>query len=228
MAAPERDRGVDVVEIRGANGPDDGLDSLDGLEVLDPRRRVSGWLIVGAVALLAIGGVVGWFAGHTQRAPATVVTVAASPPPVVTVAATPPPVGCPDNARVAPILPIQSDPLVSAMRAWFPTFGLVNGNRGQGVLGRICGASLTVRDPGGVTVDVTIVSASSVVGDPLFHRPTHVLRLEPAGSDDIRAELLEVTEQGATIDVLVTGPTGPRAPTTAMENLASDPRLDLT
>jgi len=27
--------------------------------------------------------------------------------------------------------------------------------------------------------------------------------------------------------VLVTGPTGPRAPTTAMENLASDPRLDL-
>jgi len=28
--------------------------------------------------------------------------------------------------------------------------------------------------------------------------------------------------------VLVTGPTGPRAPTTAMENLASDPRLDLT
>ena len=38
----------------------------------------------------------------------------------------------------------------------------------------------------------------------------------------------EVTEQGATIDVLVTGPTGPRASTTAMENLANDPRLDLT
>ena len=35
-----------------------------------------------------------------------------------------------------------------------------------------------------------------------------------AGNDDIRAELVEVTEQGATIDVLVTGPTGPRAPTT--------------
>ena len=225
MAAPERDRGVDVVEIRGSNEPGDGL---DGLEVLDPRRRVSGGLILGAVAMLAIGGVVGWSAGHTQRAPATVVTVAASPSPVVTVAPTPPPVGCPDDARVAPIQPIQSDPLVSALRAWFPRFALVGGNRGQGALGRICGASLSVRDPEGVTVDVTIVSASSAFGDPKLHRPTHLLRLEPADNDDIRAELLEVTEQGATVDVLVTGPTGPRAPTTAMENLANDPRLDLT
>ena len=225
MAALERDRGVDVVEIRGAKGPDDGL---DGLEVLDPRRRASGWLIVGAVALLAAGAVVGWLAGHSQRVPATAAAVAASPSPVVTVAGPPPPLGCPDNARVAPILPIQSDPLVSAMRTWFPTFALVGGNRGQGALGRICGASVTVRDPSGVTVDVTIVSASSSFNDPKFHRPSHLLRLEPAGSDDIRAELLEVTGPGATIDVLVSGPTGPRAPTTAMENLANDPRLDLT
>jgi hypothetical protein len=225
MAAPEDDRGVDVVEIRGSDRPEDGF---DGLEVLDPRRRVSGWLIVGAVALLAVGSVVGWLAGHTQRAPAPVVTVAASPSPVVTVAPTPPPLGCPDNARVAPIQAIQSDPLVSAMRTWFPTFALVGGNRGQGALGLICGAALTVRDPNGVTVDVTIVSANSYFSDPKFHRPSHLLRLEPAGSDDVRAELLEVTGQGATIDVLVTGPTGPRAPTTAMENLANDPRLDLT
>ena len=225
MAAPERDRGVDVVEIRGSNGSDDGL---DGLEVLDPRRRATGWLIVSAVALLAAGGVVGWLAGHTQRAPATVVTVAAAPSPVVSVPPTPPPIGCPDNARVAPIQPLQSDPLVSAMRTWFPAFALVGGNRGQGALGLICGASITVRDPNGVTVDVTVVSANSSVGDPKFHRPSHLLRLEPAGSDDVRAELLEVTGQGTTIDVLVTGPTGPRAPTTAMENLANDPRLDLT
>jgi hypothetical protein len=224
-APPEPDRGVDVVEIREANGRDDGL---DGLEVLDPRRRASGWLIVGAIALLVIGGVVGWLAGHTQRSPATEVTVAASPSPVATVAPTPPPVGCPDNARVAPIQPIQSDPLVSAMRTWFPTFALVGGNRGQGALGLICGASVTVRDPSGVTVDVTIVSANSAFSDPKFHRPSHLLRLEPAGSDDVRAELLLVTGQGATIDVLVTGPTGPRAPTSAMENLANDPRLDLT
>lgn len=220
MAAPERDQGVDVVEIRGSNGPEDGLD------VIEPRRRISGLLVIGAVALLTVGGVVGWLAGHTQRAPATVVTLAPSPSPVVTVAATPPPVGCPDNARVAPILPIQSDPLVSALRAWFPTFALVDGERGQGTLGRICGASLTGRDPGGVTVDVTIVSANSV--DVLgSHRPSQVLRLESAGND-VRAELVRVTGQGATIDVLMTGPTGQRASTRAMENLANDPRLDLT
>jgi hypothetical protein len=221
MAAPEHDQGVDVVEIRGSNGPEDGLD------VLEPRRHVSGLLIIGAVALLTVGGVVGWLAGHTQRAPATVVTLAPSPSPFVTVAATPPPVGCPDNARVAPILPIQSDPLVSALRAWFPTFALVGGERGQGALGRICGASLTGRDPGGVTVDVTIVSASSADADPGSHRPSQVLRLEGAGND-VRAELVRVTGQGATIDVLMTGPTGQRASTSAMENLANDPRLDLT
>src|SRR4029079_15807828 len=66
MAAPARDRGVDVVEIRGSNGPDDGLDGLDGLEVLDPRRRVSEWLILGAIDLLATRGSVGRFAGSTQ------------------------------------------------------------------------------------------------------------------------------------------------------------------
>jgi hypothetical protein len=219
MAAPERDQGVYVVEIRGSNGPEDGLD------VIEPRRRISGLLVIGAVALLAVGGVAGWLAGHTQRAPASVVTLA--PSPVVTVAATPPPVGCPDNARVAPILPIQSDPLVSALRAWFPTFALVDGERGQGTLGRICGASLTGRDPGGVTVDVTIVSASSVDGAPGSHRPSQVLRLEGAGND-VRAELVRVTGQGATIDVLMTGPTGQHASTRAMENLANDPRLDLT
>ena len=221
MAAPERDQGVYVVEIRGSNGPEDGLD------VIEPRRRISGLLVIGAVALLAVGGVVGWLAGHTQRAPASLVTLAPSPSPVVTVAATPPPVGCPDNARVAPILPIQSDPLVSALRAWFPTFALVDGERGQGTLGRICGASLTGRDPGGVTVDVTIVSASSVDAATGSHRPSQVLRLEGAGND-VRAELVRVTAQGATIDVLMTGPTGQRASTRAMENLANDPRLDLT
>jgi hypothetical protein len=184
-------------------------------------------LVISAVALLAVGGVVGWLAGHTQRAPASVVTLAPSPAPVVTVAATPAPVGCPDNARVAPILPIQSDPLVSALRAWFPTFALVDGERGQGTLGRICGASLTGRDPGGVTVDVTIVSASSVDAASGSHRPSQVLRLEGAGND-VRAELVRVTGQGATIDVLMTGPTGQRASTRAMENLANDPRLDLT
>ena len=221
MAAPERDQGVHVVEIRGSTGPEDGLD------VIEPRRRISGLVVIGAVALLAVGGVVGWLAGHTQRAPASVVTLAPSPAPVVTVAATPPPVGCPDNARVAPILPIQSDPLVSALRAWFPTFALVDGERGQGTLGRICGASLTGRDPGGVTVDVTIVSASSVDAASGSHRPSQVLRLEGAGND-VRAELVRVTGQGATIDVLMTGPTGQRASTRAMENLANDPRLDLT
>lgn len=218
MAAPADDRGVDVVEIGGANGSDDGLD------VIEPRRRASGWLVLGAIALLAGGGAVGWLAGHTQREPATVVTI--EPSPIVTTAATPPPVGCPDDARVAPILPIQSDPLVAALRSWFPTFALVGGERGQGTLGRICGASLTGRDPGGVTVDVTIVSASSV--DALgSHRPSQVLRLEGAGND-VRAELVRVTGQGATIDVLMTGPTGQRASTRAMENLANDPRLDLT
>jgi hypothetical protein len=156
-----------------------------------------------------------------------VVTLAPSPSPVVTVTATPPPVGCPDNARVAAIQPIQSDPLVSALRAWFPTFALVDGERGQGTLGRICGASLTGRDPGGVTVDVTIVSASSVDGAPGSHRPSQVLRLEGAGND-VRAELVRVTGQGATIDVLMTGPTGQHASTRAMKNLANDPRLDLT
>ena len=70
MAAPERDQGVHVVEIRGSNGPEDGLD------VIEPRRRISGLLVIGAVALLAVGGVVGWLAGHTQRAPASVVTLA--------------------------------------------------------------------------------------------------------------------------------------------------------
>ena len=219
MAAPERDQGVYVVEIRGSNGPEDGLD------VIEPRRRISGLLVIGAVALLAVGGVAGWLAGHTQRAPASVVTLA--PSPVVTVAATPPPVGCPDNARVAPILPIQSDPLVSALRAWFPTFALVDGERGQGTLGRICGASMTGRDPGGVTVDVTLVSASSVDAATGSHRPSQVLRLEGAGND-VRAELVRVTGQGATIDVLMTGPTGQHASTRAMNNLANDPRLDLT
>jgi hypothetical protein len=219
MAAPADDRRVDVVEIGGANGSEDGLD------VIEPRRRASGWLVLGAIALLTGGGAVGWLAGHTQREPATVVTIA--PSPIVTTAATPPPVGCPDNARVVPILPIQSDPLVAALRSWFPTFALVGGDRGTGTLGRICGATLTVRDPSGVTVDVTIVSASSVVSDAWARRPSQVLRLEDAGND-VRAEILRVTAQGATIDVLVTGPTGQRAPTRPMTNLANDPRLDLT
>jgi hypothetical protein len=117
--------------------------------------------------------------------------------------------------------------LVSALRAWFPTFALVDGERGQGTLGRICGASMTGRDPGGVTVDVTLVSASSVDAATGSHRPSQVLRLEGAGND-VRAELVRVTAQGATIDVLMTGPTGQRASTRAMENLANDPRLDLT
>jgi hypothetical protein len=219
MAASEDDRGVDVVEIGDAVGSDDGLD------VIEARRRPSGWPVLGAVALVVVGGAIGWLAGHTQREPATV--VALTPSPTVTVAATPPPVGCPDNARVVPILPIQSDPLISALRAWFPTFALVDGNRGTGTLGRICGASLTVRDPGGVTVDVTIVSASSSAGDAWSKRPSQVLRLEGAGSN-VRAEIVRVTGQGATIDVLVTGPTGQRAPTRAMTNLVNDPRLDLT
>ncbi len=191
-----------VVEIGGDTSGEDEVIATGG------RRR--GWIGPIVAAALAIGAVIGWSAhGSTSSAPATVARASAAPPA---------PVGCPDGATVRPVDVLGSGDLTAALHANFPTFAVVGGVRGfSGFTGQLCGATLTARDPAGVTVDVTLALG-------LMHGSSQVTRLEQDGVD-VRAELVRVTEQGWMIDVLVTGPTNDRAPTRAMSRLANDPRL---
>jgi hypothetical protein len=229
MAASEPERGVDVVEVRPAGGPDESPD------LIGPGRRVPGWLLAGAVVLLVGGGAAGWLArGAPGRAdgapsrPTAAPKVSGSAPARVAV---PPPAGCPDAAQVRPIRPSGAEPLVAALRQWFPAYAVVGGRLGvvgpiRAAGGRVCGAWVTVRAPDGVAVDLTVVSAADPPLSGSRLAPSQVIRLEDAGPD-VRAELVRVTPRGATIDVLVSGPTGRRSPTTQMKGLANDPRADV-
>jgi hypothetical protein len=216
----EDDRRVDVVEIGEAWWPDESAS-----DVIHPRVRISGWVVVGAVILFAGGAAAGWLAGRADSTPTSRATVAAAPARPV---APPPPLGCPADARVAPILPLQDDPLVAALHAWYPTFALVGGQRGTAPpLGRVCGAELTERDPNGITVDVTVVGSASESPPAHPTAPAQQLRLDDQGST-VRAEIVRVSGDGLTIDIVVTGPAGADTTTRTMVGLANDPRLDLT
>jgi hypothetical protein len=193
-----------VVEVgRATSGQDEVI-------VAGGRRR--GWTVAATSSALVIGAVIGWSAhGSAPRAPAAVVPARAS-------AAPPSPVGCPDGATVRPMDVLGSDDLIAALHANFPAFAVVGGVRGfSGSTGPLCGATLVGREPDGVTVDVTVARG-------LARGPSQVTRLEQDGPN-VRSELVRVTPQGWTIDVLVHGPTGDRAPTRAMSRLANDPRL---
>lgn len=191
-----------VVEIGGDTSGED--------EVIVNGGRRRGWIVPIVAGALVIGAVIGWSAhGSTSSAPATVARASAAPPA---------PVGCPDGATVRPVDVLGSDDLTAALHANFPTFAVVGGVRGfSGFTGQLCGATLVGREPDGVTVDVTVASG-------LARGPSQVTRLEQDGPN-VRSELVRVTPQGWTIDVLVHGPTGDRAPTRAMNRLANDPRL---
>lgn len=211
---------MDVVEIGESGWPEE-----TAADVIQLRVRVSGWVVVGAVVLFAGGAGAGWLAGRADSSPTARVTAAAGPARAVS---TPPPLGCPADARVAPILPLQDDPLVAAVRAWYPTFALVGGRRGLALPpGRVCGAELTARDPNGVTVDVTVVGSASASPAAQPSAPAQQLRLDDQGST-VRAEIVRVSGDGLTIDILVTGPAGADTTTRTMVGLANDPRLDLT
>jgi hypothetical protein len=230
MAASDPERGVDVVEVQPPGGPDESPD------LIAPGRRVPRWLLAGAVLLLVGGGAAGWLArgapGRPDGAPSwstAAPEVGGSAP--ARVAAVPPPAGCPDAARVRPIRPSGAEPLVAALRQWFPAYAVVGGRLGVvGPIrpsgGHVCGAWVTVRAPDGVAVDLTVVSPADPPLSGARLGPSQVIRLEDAGPD-VRAELVRVTPRGTTIDVLVSGPTGRRSPTRQMKALANDPRADV-
>ena len=202
---------VDVVEF--------GRVSTDEQQVRRVPRR-NRWAVAAITGALCVGVLIGWSAHRSTSTPPA--ALQSTPPtafrPALPSVAQPAPVGCPDGAKVSLIDAIGPDQLVAAFRTAFPMFVVIDGVRGfSGFTGVLCGASVTGRDLSGVTVALTVARG-------LAHGSSQVTRLEQDGSN-VRAELVRVTPAGWTIDVLVTGPTGERAPTRAMSRLANDPRI---
>jgi hypothetical protein len=196
---------------------DDGANREDPFQhPARPRRPAARWVwLVAAVAFVA-GDAIGWSAAHRSNSVLPAVAPSRSVPSAQ--AGAPVPVGCPDGSKVFALDVTGPNAVAAAFRTEFPTFVVIGGTRGfSGFTGALCGATLTGRDPSGVTVEVTLAQG-------LARQPSQVIRLEQNGPN-VRAELVRVTAEGQLIDVLVFGPTGERAPTIAMRALANDPRL---
>jgi hypothetical protein len=204
----------DLIVIEGA---DDGAHRADLFQgPVGPRRPVAWWVWLAAAAAFVAGDALGWSAGHRSRSALPVVAPSRSAPSAQSSA--PVPLGCPDGSKVFALDVTGPNAMAAAFRTEFPTFVVTSGTRGiSGFTGELCGATLTGRDPSGVTIEVTLARA-------LSGQASEVVRLEQNGPN-VRAELVRVTAEGQMIDVLVFGPTGERAPTVAMHALANDPRV---
>jgi hypothetical protein len=198
---------LDVVDFGPASTPEPQA------RPVTPRNR---WALAAIAGALCVGVVIGWTAHQSTSRPQTPAPVAVQSRQTTVAPAAP--VGCPDGAKVSSIDTVAPDELAAALRAAFPSFVVIDGVRGfSGFTGVLCGGSVTGRDVSGVTVALTVAHG-------LGHGVSQVTRLEQDG-DNVRTELVRVTPEGWTIDVLVTGPTGERAPTRAMSRLANDPRI---